>query len=321
VGRAGFVNNHLVKWQNDIAPESAPQIFRPPPLTPPAPAAPRLDWIDELLLERLRAAGTCKTWSLLNSVVDEQGSRGRVDGRMQRLRLLGRLKRLRALGLIFSFGRNNVSDAKPSKRRSTVRRRRPTVAKSASFTAVSAPTKSWVQEARRHDNQAQSQMDKAAPAPNPPEVDVKKTESAVEAQRISEAASALARLPRNQPRKMTGWLHGRHCWRGRMLVLRNGEVAPLNWSSRGRVLLLNYKNLDVPDFLRWGALREDDVRIYKCPSAVVLGTQKAGVKERPSKAKQDAARRNGCLPPRAGSRPRGRPRRSPPALAMLPKLG
>jgi hypothetical protein len=292
-----------------IAPESAPQIFRPPPLTPPTPTAPRLDWIDELLLERLRDAGTCKTWSLLNSLTDEQGPRDRVDGRMQRLRFLDRLKRLRALGLMFSFGRNNLSDTKPSKRRSTVRRRRPTVAKSASLTAVSAPTKSWVQEARRHDNQGQSQMDKETSAPNPPEPDVEQTESAEEAQRISEAASALAHLPRNQPRKMTGWLHGQHCWRGRLLVLRDGEVAPLNWSSRGRVLLLNYKNMEVPDFLRWGAIREDDVRFHKSPEAVLLGSRKAGVKEQPSIRKQAAARANGCAPCRDG-RKRGRPPKS-----------
>jgi len=136
------------------------------------------------------------------------------------------------------------------------------------------------------------------------------SESAPAPEIVSDAARTLARLPRNQPRKLTGWLHGQHCWRGRLLALPDGEVAPLLWCSRGRVLLRNYRDLELPDFLRWGGRREHDVRFHKCPEAVLLGSRKAGVKERPSTRKQQAAQRNGAMPARAGSRRRGRPKLS-----------
>lgn len=275
---------------------------------------PKLDWIDKLLLERLRDAGTCKTWSLLNSIVDEQNPRDRTDGRLQRLRLLDRVKRLRALGLIFSVGRNNISDTKPSKRRSTIRRRRPTVANTASILAVSAPAKSSAHEAQRQGQQAQDQLNKGVSSPNSSAIDVAKTKSAEEAQRISQAASALARLPRNQNRRYTGWLRGKHCWRGRLLVLPNGEIAPLLWCSRGKVVLSGYrydplvdKHTEFLNYLRWVARREADVRLHKSPQAVLLGSRKSGIKEHPSLRKQEAARANGSMPTRRGRR--GRPKK------------
>jgi hypothetical protein len=135
---------------------------------------------------------------------------------------------------------------------------------------------------------------------------------------VSEAARQLARLPRNQPRKMTGWLHGQHCWRGRLLALPNGEVAPLLWCSRGRVVLSGYRDDPLVDehtefvnHLRWVARREHDVQLHKLPQAALLGSRKAGIKERPSLRKQEAARANGRLPPRPG-RSRGRPSKSTP---------
>jgi hypothetical protein len=50
------------------------------------------------------------------------------------------------------------------------------------------------------------------------------------------------------------------------------------------------------------------IRRFKNPAAVLLGSRKRGIKERPSVTKASAARHNGNLPVRPGSRPRGRPK-------------
>jgi hypothetical protein len=59
---------------------------------------------------------------------------------------------------------------------------------------------------------------------------------------------------------------------------------------------------------RFWKLREHQLVLSKRPEAVLLGARKRGKRERPSEAKQAAARRNGASPVRPGSRPRGRPR-------------
>jgi len=49
---------------------------------------------------------------------------------------------------------------------------------------------------------------------------------------------------------------------------------------------------------------------YPLPEAVLLGSLKRGKWERASTAKAAASRRNGAMPVKPGSRPRGRPRMS-----------
>ena len=117
-------------------------------------------------------------------------------------------------------------------------------------------------------------------------------------------------MTRNASKRWTGWLHRQHFWCGRFLLLPDGEIAPLLWANRGRVLLLNYRDLEFNDYLLWARRQEKEVRLYRHPEAVLLGSQKLGVKERRSASKAAAARRNGGLPPRLGSKPRGRPRRN-----------
>jgi len=295
-----------------VAPPEAPQIFKPAPL-PPKPS--RLDWQDELLLERLHEAESCPIWSLLNLVADAQSPRDRTSGQLLRLQLWDRLKRLRRLGLAFTEGRNRVSSSKPAPaaQRPAVRGRRRTVRGLRAFRAVSADTGSGSQQAPCATHQVQRQMVSEPSIPCPPTIQIEKTVSGNVPERISEAARRLAKLPRNQPRKLTGWLHGQQCWRGRLLALPDGEVAPLYWCCRGRVLLAGYRddplvdeNTEFIKHLLWAVRREKDVRLYKRPEAVLLGSGKAGVKERPSLRKQEAARRNGAKPARRG--PRGRPK-------------
>jgi hypothetical protein len=282
---------------------------------------PQLDHHEEALLERLRDTEVWAVWSLINSVVADQPPCSRTAGKTLRLEWLGRLKRLRELGLAFLVGRNRISATKPdpAKRQPAIRRRRPSVVKSRYRGAVSAAIPSGPAVPVKPVNLTQAiqlQTEIKNPVPSAPAVEVGKTQSVTAPEVVSAAARQLATLPRNQRRKFTGWLHGEHCWRGRLLVLPGGEVLPLSWCNRGRALMiLSDAEVQISTDHEYFTLlcrlapREVDVRIYKHPEAMLLGSRKAGVKERASLAKAAAARRNGCMPPRPGSRPRGRPRK------------
>jgi hypothetical protein len=263
-------------------------------------------------VQRLRDAGTCPVWSLLNVVADEQVPHDRTAGRLLRLQLWDRLKRLRKLGLVFFIGRNRISATKAdsARRRPGTRRRRRTVASSRSILAVSgASSPTWFPLGCR-DLAVENQAVGGTPQPNVLANEPDESKTAPDPAHVTQAAKFLACLPRKQPRKLTGWLAGEHCWKGRLLILADGEVAPLLWCSRGKVLLRNYRDMEFPDYLLWGGKREHDVRFHKCPAAVLLGQQKRGVRERRSERKAEVVRRNGRQPPRPGSRPRGRPRRA-----------
>lgn len=139
---------------------------------------------------------------------------------------------------------------------------------------------------------------------------IKPPTSAAEA---SSAASALAKLPR-QKKKFSGWIGKVRSYRGMPIKLPNGEQVFAMGARRGRVVWSR-----VPGELAgglagagtgWGVLPASRVKAVKNFSAACLGSLKAGRKERPSEAKRLACRANGCRPPRPGSRPRGRPRRT-----------
>jgi hypothetical protein len=295
------------------APELTRQVYVPPPVEK---AAPRLDDLDKLLLERLRNVGTCQVWQLLNMVANEEGPRDRTEGRFFRLELLSRLSRLRRLGLAFGVGRNGISIAKPiPTRRQTRRVRRnlrsmpqPTVGQSASVWDVSACKPPERTPSPQIAYKAHPELITAHSSPHTTPVQAQKTHSALQRGQVSQAARTLARLPRNQPRRWTGWLHGRHCWRGQLVVLPNGEITKLVWCSRGRVLLSDANDVPYDSWLLRVARREQDVRLYHHPAAQLLGSLKAGTRERPSALKSATARQNGARPTRPGRR-RGRPRK------------
>jgi hypothetical protein len=72
------------------SPESALQVYTPPP-APPVP--PRLDRLDWRLAEIVHSEGTVQIWYLLNLVSGEETS-DRATARTIRLALWDRLKRL-----------------------------------------------------------------------------------------------------------------------------------------------------------------------------------------------------------------------------------
>jgi hypothetical protein len=293
-----------------IAPESAPQIFRPAPV----PAKPlRLDWIDQLLLERLADAGSCPTWTLLNAVEAEHPAQDRTRGRLFRLQLWDRLKRLRRLGLLYSVGRNKITASRPAPttRRQTLRRRRRTVDGLRSFRGVSVVPASSSSEAGRRGFQVHLQMDKWKPAPRALAVEVEKNKRVPAPEDVSTAARQLARLPRRPKRAWSGWINDRtRAYRNMPVKLPGNRNAFVFGVLRGRLVFTLQPGMcpgDPDEAERnWGVVPASSVQVIKNEHAVALGRRKAGVKEQFSPSKIAAARRNGRLPPKAGRR-RGRP--------------
>jgi hypothetical protein len=129
----------------------------------------------------------------------------------------------------------------------------------------------------------------------------------------SAAASELAMLRRDakarrRQRVYTGRIGRRRGWRGMKLLLADGHIGELLMARRGAALVLWRDEFAIkPD--RIGACKTGELRRFKLPSAVLLGSLKRGTIERPSARKTRAARINSHAPPRPGSRPKGRPRR------------
>jgi len=143
---------------------------------------------------------------------------------------------------------------------------------------------------------------------------LEQTETAWTREEIRAAASFLAKMPRHQRRRWSGWLNPKkpytRLWRGRRIILPDGEVCFAYGSLRGQVVWSRHENglhggLCGEPF-EWGVLPASEIRLWKNPQAVLLGALKLGIREKPSLAKQIAARVNGARPCRPG-RKRGRP--------------
>ena len=285
----------------------------------PAIKMPRLDSDEKALLEWLQNAEYCKTMSLISAVVADLGLPSRAAGRVKALELIEKLKHLRQLGLVFSVGRNSISST-PVKRPPRIRRRRLSVSRTGFTNHVSGVGSAFTSQssglaisAETPQNQVEvKKVETSAPTQNqaktktvPPEV-------------VSAAAQRLAQLPRNLPRKLTGYVDGVRSWSGQTVVFSDGTTGSLIRANRGR-LLIDWHRPDgfIDDWseraqyelLRHFAAREGDVKRTKNPQAQLLGRLKAGVRERPSAAKANAARQNGGRPVKPGNRPRGRPRK------------
>jgi hypothetical protein len=134
------------------------------------------------------------------------------------------------------------------------------------------------------------------------------------AHQISQAARALARLPRRKgKRRWSGWLDRKNpstrIWRGRRIILPDGEVCFAYGCLRNKVVWSRdehglHGGICGQPF-EWGVMPASEVRLWKNPHAASLGHAKLGIREKPSLAKQNAARTNGLKPTRPGRR-RGR---------------
>lgn len=99
---------------------------------------------------------------------------------------------------------------------------------------------------------------------------------------ISEAARSLAQRPRTR-KLWTGWVRGERMWRLREVIVPGGQVLPVVFVRRGFVYVL-LPDAPAYEHRAYERYRANDVRIYRSPSAALLGR----------------------LPPREGRR-RGRP--------------
>ena len=110
-------------------------------------------------------------------------------------------------------------------------------------------------------------------------------------------------------RKWTGFVFGRkRSWVGQKVVLPDQSVGWIKQAQAGvvcvRTTVTDPLDGAVHDYLEATALKP-----YRLPEAVLLGSLKRGKLERKSAAKAAASRRNGTMPSKPGSRPRGRPRK------------
>lgn len=122
----------------------------------------------------------------------------------------------------------------------------------------------------------------------------------------STAASVLGSLAKMQPKKWTGWIGQDHFWRGRRVVLPDGRVGEIYGIVRQQAAV-RWHDPNALNPMQAAIFNTRDLRVYRLPAAIALGSGKRGIRERPSALKAAASRINGCAPARAGSRPRGRP--------------
>jgi hypothetical protein len=117
-------------------------------------------------------------------------------------------------------------------------------------------------------------------------------------------------LPRGVKKRWSGYVNGVRIWRNRRIRLPNGELAYAYGALRGKLVWTTCEtglNAEPGDDWAWDVIDADQVRLVGNPNAVALGKMKAGVPEKESEAKKQAARANGrkaCKPGRQRSRQR-----------------
>ena len=117
----------------------------------------------------------------------------------------------------------------------------------------------------------------------------------------------LARTPR-MPKRWTGMLvRGRRARCGQAVILPDSTVGEIYGILRGRALVWRPAPFTVGERVL-ELYQTDQLKVYRLPSAVVLGGCKKGIQEVFSPAKVAACRRNGSLPAKRGRR--GRPKQT-----------
>jgi hypothetical protein len=253
----------------------------------------------------------------LNFVTSEEAPMSRSEERKLWLCAWHRLRRLLKLGLVFRANRQSVTMQKPV---STIRRtpvgrrhRRPTALRSVGKVRASTHRRFPASALNEGFKEGENELLKPRPlsfSANQPQCI---TESAPTPEEISAAAKELAARPRRPKRKWTGWIGGIHAYRNMRIVLPSGDEAFVAGVLRGRCVFTFDEGRLIGGFdgepFRWGVVPAEEVQIVKNSAAQQLAAQKRGVKERPSEKKKAACRLNALVPPRPGSRARGRPRK------------
>ena len=295
------------------------------PPSPPKPVVRELADCRVLHYLRERQGQPCHVMQMLNALTKLDRPRNRMERRRSFRWHLERLPILLREGVIRRCGRKHVillarGQALPptpspvGPRRAEVEYAK-RLAIEARLHALAVHRREPQPELAAVANEPISESDECALHPVPPEQAPVVAEPSLTPDDLLEAvhlsAVALARLPRKPKRKWSGWIDDRNrIWRGRHIVTPEGDVMGAAIAHRGRVLAYHLAD-EVPHGVRpFRALTVDQVQLWRNPAAIVLGSRKAGVRERPSAVKQATARRNGAMPCRPGKR-RGRPRGKP----------
>jgi hypothetical protein len=301
----------VVKGMIVIAPSNAPQIAIPKP--PPTSAPPQHDWIDQRILDLVHESQPVKLWPVLNRVSEQLSPRSRAEGREVRLRLWQKVRRLIGLGLIFRVGRNSIATVKPTTKpaSSRVRRRRRTVTESTTATAVSTVIPPSPSELAYREVPFDSQLIVESPPTITPVKEAGENKSASTPELVTNAARALAKLPRRPKRIWSGFIGSTRSFCGMPILLSTGEPMFVFGVLRGRVVYSRESGVLTDSIdgagIHWGVVPAEHVKIVRNPNAILLGRRKRGTHERPSLLKIAASRRNASMPARRGRR--GRPPR------------
>jgi hypothetical protein len=299
-----------------VAPEDCPQVHATTP-----PPAPRLDLIDQRIIEAVREHGPVKTWSLFNWLAEDAGARSRDEGRAARRILWERVRRLKRLSLVFGHGRNEVAATKPSRQpaRPRPRRRERRVVPAPEFCGVSATCPPPMQTIAELNEPPETQLVRMTTPKGADEQEPQETNTAPDPEQVAQAARSLAALPRRPRRRWSGMIGRIRSYLNMPIRLPDKRVVYALGAKHGRVPYTSQPDGSIgsPEGLRrdWGVVPASQVEFIRNPAAVLLGSRKRGVRERKSEAKASAARSNGAKPCRPG-RKRGRPRQ----MAALPGL-
>ena len=299
--------------------------FPPDPVTRSPVNLPRREQESDPVFDEIVSLGPgpVSRWEVIQAVVPDLGG-DRRDLRRRRAEVFKRIDDLVRRGRLVKVGRYQLlppdskatatapsADNRYHRRRNAAPRR----------TGVSLPRRRSAQDGvAQHDSRAPQQRTAeqvVTPAnkvivnclsAQPAQLQLPKPNPTAE--EISEAARSLGQR-RGIRKRWSGFVNGERVWRGREIELPDGRRVYAYGALRGMVIW----SLDpsclpggVDQPLGWGAVPQEQVRLVPCAAAQLLGSRKGGVRERPSPAKVAAVRINGCMPPRPGSRPRGRPK-------------
>lgn len=280
LGYAADKSVTVVKFVIVIAPESAPQIYRPPLNGVEHPLAP------EVMSAVLRhGSRPVSLWKSVNSLANAQNPDSRARRRSWRLRYLCALRELLRAGVLFRHGPLiATSNFATRPRPKSPRRSPPSVASSACKNGGSIPVAPKAQTVTNYSQTFDGEVVTAGGCAGERAPEVKSAQPTPA--EITEAARALAQQSRRR-KIWSGWLNGERMWRLRPVVVPGGKVLPAYFVRRGFVYALLP---DTPEYQNriFDRYRAEAVQIYRSPHAALLGR----------------------LPPRAG-RKRGRPRTSP----------
>jgi len=274
-----------------------------------------------MAIMRQRGPTPVSLWHVINGLANARNPNSRARRRCLRLCFWGAIRELSMAGLLFRHGplialarfatmpKPRTPNQHPSRQPGNAHRLSPSAGEATSETGGSNPVLPSAESASKNAQMIEGQVVIEFEPPLPCTSD---TKSAPAPEIVTNAARALARLPRHRKRRWSGWLDSNtRVWRGRRIILPSGELAHaygclrnnLVWSFHPERLLGGF---DEP--LQWGVLPADCVRVYQDPNAKLLGGRKLGRTERSSFVKRQTARQNGSRPVRPGRRPRGRPR-------------